>query len=81
MPPARVLILGHCFICRLREFLASHVSLNTNFLITEDCKIKWHGTGGRTVSKARAFALGVVESFRPDIVILQLGSNDVTRFW
>ena len=79
MPPDRVLILGHSFVRRLREFLASHVSLNTNFLITEDCEIKWHGTGGRTVSKARAFDLGIMESFRPDIVILQLGSNDLVH--
>ena len=79
MPPARVLIFGHSFIRRLREFLASHVSLNTNFLITEDCEIKWHGTAGRTVSKARAFDLGIVESFWPDIVILQLGSNDLVH--
>ena len=38
--------------------------------------IKWHGTEGGTVSKARAFDPGVVESFRPHTVILQLGSND-----
>ena len=50
--------------------------LTRTFSFTEDCEIKWHGTGGGTVSKARAFNLGVVESFRPDIVILQLGSND-----
>ena len=48
------------------------------FSFTEDYiyEIKWHGTGGRTVSKARAFDLGVEESFRRDTVILQLGSND-----
>lgn len=77
MPPVRVLILGHSFIRRLREFLASHVSLNTNFLLAEYCEIKWHGIGGRTVSKVRDFDLGIVEIFRPDIVILQLGSNDL----
>ena len=49
--------------------------LTRTFSFTEDCEIKWHGTGAGTVSKARAFDLGVVESFRPDIVILQLGSN------
>ena len=79
MPPVWVLILGHSFICLLREFLASCISLNTSFLITEDCEIKWHGTGGRTVSKTRTFDLGIVESFRPDIVILQLGSNDLVH--
>ena len=79
MPPVRVLILRHFFIRRLREFLAPHVSLNTNFLLPEDCEIKWHGTGGRTVSKVRAFDQGIVEIIRPDIVLLQLGSNDLVR--
>ena len=37
----------------------------------------WHW--GRTVSKVRAFDLGIVEIFRPDIVILQLGSNDLVH--
>ena len=49
--------------------------LTRTFSFTEDFEIKWHGTRGGTVSKARAFDLGVVESFRPDTVILQLGSN------
>ena len=79
MPHVRVLILGHSFIRRLREFFASHVSLNTNFLLAKYCEIKWHGIGGRTVSKVRAFDLGIVEIFRPDIVILQLGSNDLVH--
>ena len=77
MASVRVLILRHSFTCHLREFHASHVSLNTNFLLPKDCKIKWHGTGGRTVSKGRAFDLGIVEIFRPEIVILELGSNDL----
>ena len=66
MPPVRTLILGHSFIRRLRDFRALHISLNTNL----------HGTRDETVSKARALDLGIVKSFRPDIVILQLGSND-----
>ena len=46
------------------------------FSFTEDYEIKWHGTGGRTVLKARAFDPGVVDSFRRDTVILQLGSDN-----
>ena len=66
-------------IRRLREFLAPHISLNSNFHITEDCEIKWHGIWCRTVAKVRAFGLGIVESFRLDVVILQLGSNDLAN--
>ena len=79
MAPPRVLILGHSFIRRLKDFIASHPDLNANFLIAEACEIKWHGVGGRTIAKARAFDLPVVESFLPQIVILQLGSNDLVH--
>ena len=77
MAPPRVLILGHSFIHRLKDFIASHPDLNANFFIAEACEIIWHGVGGRTITKARAFDLPVVESFLPQIVILQLGSNDL----
>ena len=79
MAPPRVLILGHSFIRRLKDFIASLPDLNANFLIAEACEIKWHGVGGRTIAKARAFDLPVVESFLPQVVILQLGSNDLVH--
>ena len=40
--------------------------------------IHWHGIGGRTVAKTIMYDLQVVTFFQPDIVILQLGSNDLT---
>ena len=79
MAPPRVLVLGHSFIRRLKDFIASHPDLNANFLIAEACEIKWHGVGGRTIAKARAFDLPMVESFLPQIVILQLGPNDLVH--
>ena len=79
MAPPRVLILGHFFIRRLKDFIASHPDLNANFLIAEACEFKWHGVGGKTIAKARAFDLPMVESFLPQIVILQLGSNDLVH--
>ena len=39
--------------------------------------IRWHGVGGRTVEKTLKFDTHVFHSFRPDIVILQLGSYDL----
>ena len=77
MAPPRVLVLGHSFIRRLKDFIASHPDLNANFLIAEACEVKWHGVGGRTIAKARAFDLQMVESFLPQIVTLQLGSNNL----
>ena len=79
MAQTRVLILGHSFIHRLRSFLIAKYSLAflTNFHLGDDLVIRWQGTGGRTVAKTIQYDLGVVESFAPEIVILQLGTNDL----
>ena len=78
MASTRVLILGHSFIHRLYSFIVAHFGRDfvENFHLGDDHIFKWHGIGGRTVAKTRQFDLGVVESFTPDIVILQLGTND-----
>ena len=80
MAPTRVLILGHSFIHRLYSFIVVHFGRDfvENFHLGDDLIFKWHGIGGRTVAKTRQFDLGVVESFTPDIVILQLGTNDLS---
>ena len=39
--------------------------------------MKWHGVSGRTGSTTLELDLNVIESFHPDIVIMQLGSNDL----
>ena len=79
MAQTRVLILGHFFIHRRRSFLIAKYSLAflTNFHLGDDLVIRWQGTGGRTLAKTIQYDLGVVESFAPDIVILQLGTNDL----
>ena len=38
-----------------------------------------HGVGGRTVPKLRMFELHVVKQLSPDIIILETGTNDLTR--
>ena len=38
-----------------------------------------HGVGGRTVPKLRKFDLHVVKRLFPDIIILEIGTNDLTR--
>ena len=63
------MILGHSFIRRLNDFLscnfntpiAEHLSLEGDLLI------RWHGIGGRTVSKTREYDLRVVEEFAPNV--------------
>ena len=55
MPPIRVLILGHSFIRRVHEFLCRNFNarIANNLSLDGDLLIRWHGIGGRTVSKTR----------------------------
>ena len=80
MAPTRVLILGHSFIHCLFSFLVAHFGCDflENFNLGDDLIFKWHRIGGRTVAKTRQLDLGVIRSFAPNIVILQLGANDLT---
>ena len=74
----RVLILRHSFIKHLKQFVKSHPGdFDLDFHISSLVLIRWHGVGGRTVDKTLKYDIHVVHSFHPDIVILQLGSNDL----
>ena len=80
MPPIRVLILGHSFIRRVHDFLRRNFNTHIakNLSLDGDLLIRWHGIGGRTVSKTREYDLCVVEEFGPNVVIMQLGKSDLT---
>ena len=67
MTVTRVLILGHSFIRRLREYIGRNADLDANLHILEGIELKWHGVGGRTVLKTVQYDLSVVEKFMPDI--------------
>ena len=79
MGTPRVLILGHSFIRRLHDFIESNSGyLDLKFHLQASAHVSWHGVGGRTVAKTVKFDLHIIHSFHPDIVILQLGTNDLT---
>ena len=68
----RVLILRFSFIRRLQKFMEHHIGyLDLSLQIMATADKAWHGIGGRTVD------LHVVRSTRPDIVIVQLCTNDL----
>ena len=69
MPPTRVLILRHSFIQRVHDFLRRNFNkhIAKNLSLDGDLLIRWHGIGGRTVSKSREYDLGVVEEFAPNV--------------
>ena len=52
--------------------------LPKNLHIDGDLSIKWHDIGGRTISKVIQHDLGIVETFAPEIVVIQLGINDLS---
>ena len=81
MGKPRVLILSHSFIRRLHGFIESNPGhLDLAFRLTASALISWHGVGGRTVAKTVKFDLHILHSFRPGIVIVQLGTNDLTSY-
>ena len=78
-PTPHVLVLGHSFIRHLHDFIERNPrDLDLAFKLKEPAAIFWHGVGGRTVAKTIRHDLHVVQSVRPDIVIVQLGTNDLS---
>lgn len=76
----RVLVLGHSFVRRLKEFAAPNHSggpYDLNLGLSNICSIIFHGIGGRTVDKMIKHDLDKIRSAAPNIVVLELGSNDL----
>ena len=74
-----VLFLGHSFVTRLKR------DLRCNFDPRADGKFKrwgtvfvlFHGVGGCTVAKLLSSDLQVVTRIAPDVLILEIGTNDL----
>ena len=74
-----VLILGHSFVKRLKCDLQSQFDTraDVNFGLQGTASVFLYSVGGRSVEKVRSFDLPVVKQLEPDIVILELGTNDL----
>ena len=42
-------------------------------------QVHFHGVGGRTIAKFRKFDFDIVRRIAPDIIVLELGSNDLVE--
>ena len=77
-----ILILGHSFVRRLKDDLAARFRFDAraapNFHLPESGHVSLYGTGGRTVDKIHVYDLSLVLKYKPDIVILELGTNDLS---
>ena len=76
----KVMILGHSFVRRL------HCDLEKQFddrakrdFYLSTVNVRQFGTGGRTVAKIKNFDLKTVARFLPDVVILEIGTNDLSN--
>ena len=79
MAKQRVLIIGHSFVHRLKTFVQKKRHMQAFSSLRGMADIYFHGVGGRTIAKFRKFDFNVVRQLVPDVIIVQLGSNDLVE--
>ena len=74
-----VLILGHSFVKRLKRDLRSNFDPRADgkFKRWGNLSVLFHGVGGCTVPKLLSSDLHVVAQIAPDVLILEIGTNDL----
>ena len=78
---AEILIIGHSFVRRLRDYLVRVYGQFNNLNIQYNvANIDWFSVGGATVETFLYQQLQVIEQYHPDIVYIALGSNDLARW-
>jgi len=70
------LLLGHSFVRRLKAF-ANKNRPSRNLNLEETCRVFLSGIGGRTVDKLMQFDLVKLHVLQPNVVVLEIGSNDL----
>ncbi len=77
----KVLILGHSFVRRLNYDMKtqSDSCMACDFGLEGTAVVHLHSVGGRTVPNLRQYDLAVVSHISPEIVILQVGTNDLSH--
>ena len=75
----RILLLGHSFVWRLAQFAAEATipCISSDFHLMGPSSVQFYGIGGRTLTKLRQFDLSLVAQFKPTILLLEIGSNDL----
>lgn len=76
----KVLVLGHSFVRRMAHDLKANFDprASETFNLRGNIPVHLHGIGGRTVKKLIQFDLDVVSALAPDVVILEIGTNDLS---
>ena len=79
-----VLVFGHSFTRRLRDWCQTNGKIDLGLSGEREINVFWHGVGGAIISppsspKSIWQDLPIVESLSPDIVFLDIGTNDLAR--
>jgi len=77
----KVVILGHSFVKRLQSDLKVpfDARADSNFHLEGTATVHLFGVGGRTIEKLHRYDLHVVTHLAPDVVILEVGTNDLSN--
>ena len=75
----RVLVLGHSFVWRLEHFTRRTTlpCVEPNFALPASTVLQFRGVGGRTLPLLMHYDLPVVRAFKPTVIILEIGTNDL----
>ena len=73
----KVLILGHSFVKRLSRDISRGFDDRAVLDFGLEGSLSVYLYGGRTIDKLRAFDLGIINSLTPEIVILEIGTNNL----
>ena len=79
MAKQRVLIIGHSFVHRLKAFVQKKRHMQAFSSLNGIADIYFHGVGGCRIAKFRKFNFHVMRQLVPDVIILELGSNDLVE--
>ena len=71
----RAAVVGHSFVPRFQTYLKE--AGYTHALNFDQAEVRYFGSGGLRVKDLPGFA-GQLATFRPDIVVLMVGCNDIT---
>ena len=78
----KALIIGHSFVRRLRSDLERNFDARADihFGLDQSMDVFLYGVGGLTVSQLRGRCSRPVRDVSPDIVLLEIGTNDLGIF-
>ena len=76
--PANVVMVGHSFLRRARDFMHQRYGFYSNLNIDHNlCQVMWEVQGGMRAENLFNIYLNAVMNHLPDIVYIEIGSNDL----